>query len=190
MGLAEKSGHAELEECAQKAKYLRAEKQRKERKKKPNGKRKEAPKAGGASAGAGASGGGAEEPRRPRKLKRKSTIVQLVEHSCSDEMKPVWISSISFFIAGALDDAVVYAFPPEDLGRANHCLLLFLDAVLVHAYCTCVCRFVETKRTLDASERTLLKNPMNVLCGWMWKSAIVGPPASPEKKFPATISPP
>ena len=121
MGLAEKSGHAELEECAQKAKYLRAEKQRKERKKKPHGKRKEAPKAGAALAGAG----GAEEPRRPRTLKRKSTIVQLVEHSCSDEMKPVWISSISFFIAGALDDAVVYAFPPEDLGRANHCLLHF-----------------------------------------------------------------
>ena len=113
MGLAEKSGHAELEECAQKAKYLRAEKQRKE-KKKPHGKRKEAPKAGGASAG-----GGAEEPRRPRTLKRKSTIVQLVEHSCSDEMKPVWISSISFFIAGALDDAVVYAFPPEDLSDTD-----------------------------------------------------------------------
>ncbi|KAH8075738.1 hypothetical protein JL721_1759 [Aureococcus anophagefferens] len=54
MGLAEKSGHAELEECAQKAKHLRAEKQRKE-KKKPHGKRKEAPKAGAASAGAGAS---------------------------------------------------------------------------------------------------------------------------------------
>jgi len=185
MGLAEKSGHAELEECAQKAKYLRAEKARKERKKKPHGKRKEAPKAGGASAG-----GGAEEPRRPRALKRKSTIVQLVEHSCSDEMKPVWISSISFFIAGALDDAVVYAFPPEDLGRANHCLLLLLDAVLVHAYCTCVCRFVETKRTLDASERALLKNPMNVLCGWMWKSAIVGPPASPEKNSPRPFPPP
>ena len=143
MSLTVKAGHTELEECAQKARVLKASRLAKS--------------------------------KRGRRLSRTESAKKLVEDSFSlfVDAKPVWLAALSFFIAGAFDDAVVYAFPPEALGRTRHGVLLFADAILVHVYCALVCAFLEEQAVLEKPERQLLKSPMIVLCGWMWKSALV-----------------
>ena len=162
MGLgAPVAGHVELAECAAKARIMKSEKAHAKavaKKKKAKEEKAEAMK-----------------PRR-----RRSSLEAVVETtaaaakmSCSSTMKPVYIASWSFFMAGAIDDAVVYTHSDKQRSWMPFSALMFVHAGLVHLYCAVYCYYIEMHQAIDAKTRTMLKGPLVVLAGWMWKSAII-----------------
>lgn len=148
------SGHEELQRCADKARAMKSEQARQNKKKKKikHGK-----------------------PRPKRKIKHRPSVAEeIVRTSCSSEIKPVWIAAWAFFVAGALDDAMYYSHSRKKAtGWFPKRRRAFLHAVVAHAYCAAGCYYVESKADVDAATRRMLKGPLVVLCGWMWKSAVV-----------------
>lgn len=155
------SGKVELQRAADKARELKSERARRERrgrKKIKHGKPRKRVKHGKHG-----------KPRRP------TVVDELVLTSCSSEIKPVWIAACAFFFAGAIDDAMYYSHSrKKSAGWFPQRRRAFLHAILAHAYCAAGCYYVERRcAATDAATRGMLKVPLVILCGWMWKSAVV-----------------